>query len=689
MTSIYPSSNSTSSTSSANLMRISGMASGIDTDALVKSMVSNYQSRIDKANQAKQTVLWQQEGYRDIIKGIKGLQDYFDPLSSKYMMSGNSFNTNEVTNSDSAIVSATVSSSAKVGTYKVNVSHLAEQAKIEGNYNNSMVEVTELSKWSDKTLNFGDSLASIKLNITTDTIPDSTNMVSLVADINRKISESTASTGISSLNGKISASYVTVGDKSYIKFIQLSSDIIELKAGTVDDIAADTAINDGISSSSLLTSLGFKAEAEDVAGTGSLSFTLANGATDYTVSLTVGDNTTIQDLMDKVNSETSGAVTMSIDDTTGKISFESKEYGSSSSIKVTDTGISTSTSNNVMINLGLAEAPGSITGAGIDAIVSITEPGQTTPTTTTQSSNQFTVNGVSYNLSGVNELGKTSNVNVTANSETAVTNVKKFVEDYNTIISTISTKLTEKKDRDYIPLTDDQRESMSEDQIKTWEIKAKVGILRKDDYLSSLMSQLRGTLYSPVYNSYDNADTSSGKVSLNFGSYGTETVGIETSEDLSDGGKLVIKDELKLKNAIENNIEDFKKLFIGSSSSDLDSGTAYIGSAKYNEDGIFKRMDTIIRDYVAAPGLGKDGTYTTAGYMNIFVNKQYDYSSAGTSGKNTLPDQVYNKVLSVSKFQTQLEAAQTRYYAKFTALEKAMNALNSQQSALTSMLGTS
>jgi len=62
---------------------------------------------------------------------------------------------------------------------------------------------------------------------------------------------------------------------------------------------------------------------------------------------------------------------------------------------------------------------------------------------------------------------------------------------------------------------------------------------------------------------------------------------------------------------------------------------------------------------------------------------------SGTSGKNTLSDQVYNKTLSISKFQTQLNDASTRYYAKFTALEKAMNTLNSQQSALSSMLGTS
>jgi len=664
MTSIYPSTSSTtSSTSSANLMRISGMASGIDTDALVKSMVSNYQSKIDKANQAKQTLAWQQEGYREIIKGIKGLQDYFDPLSSKYMMSGKSFNTNSVTNTDGAVVSASVSSSAKTGTYKVGVQQLAEQAKISGSTLNSMIKVTDESNWDKAILTLGTT--PITLDSMTDNNGNVTTLDEVVANINSKISENLT------LKGTVSASYVNNPTGSYIKFTSTSSMSVTAKTSGGVDLGPIPNANNGISSNSLLTSSLFTKDEV-------IDFTINNGTTDYNVSLMVGDSTTIQDLMDKVNSETSGAVTMSVDDTTGKITFQSKNYGSTSNLTITDVGLNLS-------KLGIADGSAS----GKDAIVAITAPGQTAPTTTTQSSNQFTVNGVSYNLSGVNATGETSNVNVTSNSDTVVTNVKKFIEDYNTIVSTINTKLTEKKDRNYVPLTDDQRTSMSEDQIKTWETKAKIGILSKDDYLSSMLTQLRGALYSPVYSSYDSADPSSGKVSLSFGNYGTGAVGIDTSKDVLDGGKLVIKDETKLKNAIENNMDDFKKLFIGSSSSAIASNTDYVGSTKYNEDGLFKRMDSIIREYVASPGMGEDGTYTTAGYMNIFVNKQYDYSSTGSSGENTLPDQMYNKVLSVSKFQRQLEAAQTRYYAKFTALETAMNALNTQQSSLASMLGTS
>ncbi|NNU76044.1 flagellar filament capping protein FliD [Clostridium estertheticum] len=697
MTSIYASgTTASSSTSGANLLRISGMASGIDTDAVVKSMVSNYQSKIDKANQAKQTLQWQQESYRGIISSIKGLQDYFDPLSSKYMLSGNSFNTNGVTNTNSSIATGASNSAAMPGTYTVNVQKLAEQAKLYGKSQNSMITVSAASaaNWTGKTLTFDDTTASVvdsKGVITTAAVNSKVVLSSLTSSTPKDlVTEINSKIAASNLNGKITASYVNDGTNEYIKLTKASSNTDTIKLidtdNTIDDIK-DMTINSGISSASKLSDLGISKP---------VSFTLSYDAATNTKPITIEatSDSTIKSLMDKVNSATGGEVTMSIDDTTGKVSFLSKDFGSTSSIKITNNTMTTAVAattataaipavatDNIITMLGLSQT----TTIGKDALVDVTEPGQTIPTTTTQNSNKFTINGVAYSL-----VSKGSaSITVTSNSDTVVTNMKKFIEDYNAIVSTINTKLTEKKDKNYAPLTDAQRTSMSADQITTWETKAKVGILRKDDNLTNLMTQLRGTLYSPVYSSYNSADATTGKVSLKFGTYGTGAIGIDTSTDYSDGGKLVITDEKKLKDAIENNMGEFKKMFIGASSTDLDTTKPYAGSKKYNEDGIFTRMDNIMRDYVASPGLGKDGTYSLSGYMNIFVNKQYDFGTSGTSGKNTLSDQVYNKTLSISKFQTQLNDASTRYYAKFTALEKAMNKLNSQQSSLSSMLGTS
>lgn len=778
MTSIYPS----SSTSSANLLRISGMASGIDTDSVVKSMVSKYQTKIDKANQDTQILKWKQDAYRDIIKDVKGLQDYFDPISSKYILSSNSLNTNTASSDETSIISATAGSTAKAGTYNVKVSQLATQAKITGDSKDSLFQVpVEGSEWNNAQLSLdggayislgaitdnnsdgsildevatsinnnaglnakisativndgkynhiqlanisgGDITLTAKTSgnsnlisnttitnansidykedgsklwsgtklafnfngtdinppLTLDTITDTnsngTTLDEVVSNINKQIASNTT------LKGKVSASYVNDGTSSYIKFTKTGTDTIKLTGitsgvntslGTTNTSSINSAIS---STSNLVSDLGFTSGKD-------IEFTLANGTTSSNVKLTVSNSSTVQDLIDAVNSATSGTVTMNVDDNTGKISFESKSYGSASSIAISNINAD----NNIITKLGISTT----TGTGTDAIVSIKAPGQSAATTTTQSSNQFTLNGVSYNLVGVNDAtNPDSNITVTSNSDTVVTNIKKFIDDYNSIISKINTKLTEKKNSDYAPLTEAQKESMSEDQITAWETKAKVGILRNDDYLSSLLTQLRGAFSSPVYSSYTNSSTNT-RISLNFGTYGSGAIGIDTSSSsYTDGGKIYVRDQAKLKSAIENHIEDFKKLFIGESSDTLSTNQSYVGSTKYMKEGIFTRINSILRDYVAAPGVGKDGTYTLSGTMNIFVNKQYDNSISGSSSKNTLPDQVHSKALIISKLKTQMSDAETRYYKKFTALETAMNNLNSQQSQLSSMLGTS
>lgn len=661
--------NSTSGTSSANMLRITGMASGIDTDATVKAMVSSYQLKVDKADQAKQTLQWKQEIYRDIIKDIKGLQDYFDPISSKYILSQKTFNTNTATNTETSVFSGTPSASAKTGNYKVKVLQLAEKAKIESDSKSSIIEVTNSAKWNGKTIDFGTKGKIDLETIAGDSNENGSITDEIVANINKQIASS------DKLKGKITASYVKNGSGEYIKFTNLSSESITINKyvadpasiTTVTDITANTSINNGITSTSKLTDFGFSS-----GNTVDFDLTYGSSATAVPISLTINSSSTLQDLMDKVNTETEGSVTLSIDEATGKLSFQSKEYGSSTGISISN--------NSSTENLGFKV----YSGEGKDALVEITAPGESA-VTTTQSSNEFTADGVTYNLLGKGE----STLTVSSNTDTVVSNIKKFIEDYNSLITKINTKLTEKKNKDYVPLTDAQKESMSEDQIKAWEAKAKVGILRNDGYLQNLMTQLRGSFYSPVYSSYDSNNADTGKISLNFGTYGSGAVGIETSTDYTDGGLIVVKDETKLKEAIQNNIEDFKKLFIGKSTSTLETNENYVGSKKYNEDGIFKRIDNIIRDYVAAPGLGKDGTYSLSGYMNIFVNKQYDFSNSGSASKNTLPDQIYAKLLSVSKFEDQLTAAETRYYNQFAQLEKAMNTMNSQMSYLSSQLGTS
>jgi flagellar hook-associated protein 2 len=554
--------NSTSSAAAAsNMMRITGMATGLDTDSLVKAMTSNIQSKIDKAAQDEQIAEWKQEMYRDIIKDAKSLQEYFDPLSDKYIMNSNKFNSAQVTNTNESVVGFSASSSAQGGNYKIEVTQLAQAAVVSGGTvtaNNGLsTKLTDLGLAKDSTINFA-------------------------------------------INGK-------------------------------------------------------------------------------TVPITVSDTTTIKDVLDTINDDAdvkSAGVTASFDELSKKFVFTTDKSGDGLTIALTVGGTAD------VSKLGLNSLT---TTPGQDAKFNVTYPDGRTESVA-QQSNSFTANGVTYSLKSVGTSSITVEKN---NTDGIVDNVKNFINDYNALVDKIQGKLTEKKQYTYKPLTDDQKSSMSDSDIEKWNEQAQQGLLKNDDNLEQLLSDLRGTFFNAVYSDKTDDKTTSVKNSYYMGTYGSNALGLDTSSDLDDYGKIQITDESKLKSAISNNIEDFTKFFIGTSSKELGEDEKYIGSETYYEDGLFTRMDKILRNYVGDPGVGTDGTSSLKGTLNIYANKQYDYSISGYSSKNTLPDQIYEQALNITDLQTKLTDAENRYYEKFSQLETTINQLNSQMSSFSSQMGTS
>ena len=53
-----------------NIMRISGLASGMDTESIVESLMRVERMRLDSLNQTKQIALWRQEQYNEINKEL-------------------------------------------------------------------------------------------------------------------------------------------------------------------------------------------------------------------------------------------------------------------------------------------------------------------------------------------------------------------------------------------------------------------------------------------------------------------------------------------------------------------------------------------------------------------------------------------------------------------------------------------
>ena len=200
-----------------NTIRIPGLATGMDTDTVVKQMLVGEQNKIDKVKQKEQIVKWQQEIYRDVMKDLKNINDkYFSVTSKDSIVSSKAWNTLSVQSSNSSVMSATSSAGADNIHYNFEVNKIAEPAKIVSSKDN----LDKSSKLADLGAKIGESF---KISVGKDdkgnilysnpiTIESSDTIESLVDKIN------------SNGNGKIKASYSKMTGSFSIESLDTGSD---------------------------------------------------------------------------------------------------------------------------------------------------------------------------------------------------------------------------------------------------------------------------------------------------------------------------------------------------------------------------------------------------------------------------------------------------------------------------------
>lgn len=260
------------------------------------------------------------------------------------------------------------------------------------------------------------------------------------------------------------------------------------------------------------------------------------------------------------------------------------------------------------------------------------------------SSNNITIAGVTYTLNNADPL---TEVRLTVNSDidAQVQKVKDFVSEYNEILVKINGKLTEAKYRDFHPLTEEQKKEMSESDIKLWEEKAKSGMLAGDPILRELVNSMRMHLSAPV-------SGVSGDYTM------ASSLGITTGH-YSEGGKLYLSEE-KLRSALTADPDALYKIF-GTVERDSDDNIDMTSS------GIAVRLYEDMRSAVS--NITKE-----AGYANI-VDENSNLGKAISD---------YTK--QIISYEDRLKLVEDRYWRQFTAMEKALEKLNSQSSWIAQQL---
>lgn len=596
------------------MVRIGGLASGMDIDQIVSDLMKAERMPLDKIKQKKQTTEWQRDQYREMNRLLTEFRDsaFNMTLQSTYMVKSSS-------SADESKVTATATPSAGNASYTLSNVTMATAAKnISGAVSSSNTTKIDPSKslWSQQSA-FAGGITWQQKAVTQSPIA--------VASDTAKVSLGKGAIDASSLPGSIVVTDKDGNDASYTIRTDNATDL------GANEVFIDTATGEMTFGTQLVkdsTVQGFDYEQNYV------SFAITtydeNGKAieddqkNGKMNFEFDGTKSLNDVISTINNSKVG-ISAFYDSGTDKIMFTRKDTGKLTS-STDAAGPQMKLEGDFLTQTLKLDQTNE--QSGTDATFEING------LQTTRKSNTFTVSGVSFTLQ--DNFTAPVRVNVSNNTDKAVESIKDFVTKYNELIATLNGKTTEERYRDYSPLTDAQRESLTDKQAEQWEEKAKSGLLKNDSILSSGLNQMRSNWYSAV----------SGIT----GEFKQLTdIGITTSTNYMDRGKLVIN-ETKLKEALEKDPQSVMDLF--SKNGETTS-----------EKGIVRRLRESVADTVSK-------IEQRAG-RSTWTNTQF------VLGRNLrdMDDQI-------SRFESRLVQVEDRYWRQFTAMEKAIQNSNAQSMQL-------
>ena len=393
-------------------------------------------------------------------------------------------------------------------------------------------------------------------------------------------------------------------------------------------------------------------------GDTALKFKVSNGTGSAEVSFTAEEiftkNLTLNDLANRINNarytDSSGKKTAlniraNYDSVSDGFSLANSKTGTNNKIDLTvdTTSSSASYTTTLLNNMNL----GVVSNGTIGTPMTLTTSSPTTVSMAAAGTNanvkidgrnyanlqenNLTVNGVTYTFKKPTPVGTPATVNVAQDQDKLVENVKKFVDEYNALLDELNKLYGDKGHKDYGVLTKSQEEGMTKDQVEKWNAKAKEGLLYRDSYVRSIISDLRDAVINRVQSVPGRYSTLS-------------SIGITAKNQT---GHLQI-DETKLKNAIAAEPDAVNRLISYDDEND-DYGNSGVASR------IFNKLGGRLKELERHSGVAADKT---------------DLSELGKLIQN------YEKQM--SDFKKLMSSFESKLYQKYNAMETAISRLSTQ-----------
>ena len=261
----------------------------------------------------------------------------------------------------------------------------------------------------------------------------------------------------------------------------------------------------------------------------------------------------------------------------------------------------------------------------------------------TSSSNTFEINGLT--ITATAETEEEFTITTENDTQGIYDMIKNFFKEYNELIIEMDKLYNAESAKGYEPLTDEEKEAMSEKEIEKWEEKIKDTILRKDSTLSNVSSAMKTVMSMGV--------TMDDKTKLYLSDFGINTLGYFNAPDNEKGAYHIDGDPDdsntsgngdKLKTAIANNPEQVVEFF-----------------TKLSKQ-LYEKLGDMM--------------------------KKTEYSSSFTLYDDVAMKEEYDDYKSkITKQEQKITDFEARYYKKFSAMETSLAKMSSKESAISGLLG--
>jgi flagellar hook-associated protein 2 len=498
-------SNFSITTGGVNGLGIVGLNSGMDTAATIKKIMKYDRKPLDRTNQQIQLLQWKEEAFRSQNTALSTLRDSVFDLKLE-----TSYNTRTIANSDEQVAAATVDSNATNGSYAVKVSKVATfssntsaddpKSTAKGVFLSSRVVGTAKSLINiDKSrhsfdLTIDGARATVDLSKLSGTyragVKGGKSLERLAKDVERQIKKAFRKEDLKDISVKVKVTATN-----------------QLEFYTDDGLQHNITLHN-VANNSILSDLGFKDGATVSAVDTSTSlynlrdqfvnadgyFTNKSSPLD-TFGFTINgqifkftNNDSIDMIVNRINSTSAAGVNAFFDLESNKLMFTATQSGDYNHGRP---GIVIDDTDGVLKSLFKIDQANSTIGENAEFSIN--------GTSFNQASNSFTINGLTLNLTGTGS----STVSVSTDTTGIVKKVNDFITAYNTTLSGMYEQITKSRPTKgknyYDPLTDEQKEEMSEEQIKKWEKLAQEGLLNNDRLLISTANELRSKMSRVVH----------------------------------------------------------------------------------------------------------------------------------------------------------------------------------------------